>query len=51
MAGSKIGGKKAAATNKAKYGSEFYATIGAKGGRKGKTGGFASKKVGSDGLT
>lgn len=42
MAGTKEGGKKAAATNKAKYGKEFYAKIGAVGGRKGHTGGFAA---------
>ncbi len=51
MAGTKIGGRKAAATNKAKYGSSFYASIGAKGGTKSKTGGFASDKLGVDGLT
>lgn len=33
MAGTKEGGKKAAATNKAKYGDNFYASIGAKGGK------------------
>lgn len=42
MAGTKEGGKKAAATNKAKYGKNFYAEIGAKGGRNGHTGGFAA---------
>lgn len=42
MAGTKAGGLKAAATNKAKYGKEFYARIGAKGGRLGHTGGFAA---------
>ncbi len=41
MAGTKAGGLKAAATNKAKYGLDFYARIGAKGGRNGHTGGFA----------
>lgn len=51
MAGTKMGGVKAAATNKAKYGSDFYASIGAKGGVKGKNGGFASEKKGDDGLT
>ncbi len=51
MAGTKMGGQKAAATNKAKYGRDFYAAIGAKGGQKGKTGGFASDKKGQDGLT
>ncbi len=40
MAGTKVGGKAAAATNKAKYGKDFYARIGAKGGQKGHTGGF-----------
>ena len=33
MAGTVLGGKAAAATNKAKYGKDFYAKIGAKGGR------------------
>lgn len=51
MAGTKVGGRKAASTNKTKYGSDFYASIGAKGGRKSKTGGFASDKKGTDGLT
>lgn len=42
MAGNKIGGMKAAATNKLRHGEGFYAEIGAKGGRNGHTGGFAS---------
>lgn len=42
MAGTKAGGKKAAATNKAKYGVKFYANIGRKGGLNGHTGGFAA---------
>ena len=42
MTQTKIGGAKAAATNKAKYGKDFYKIIGAKGGRNGHTGGFAS---------
>lgn len=42
MAGTKAGGQKAAATNKKKYGRNFYADIGAKGGRNGHTGGFAA---------
>jgi general stress protein YciG len=42
MAGTKIGGMKAAATNKAKHGSDFYAKIGKKGGENGRTGGFAA---------
>lgn len=42
MAGTKSGGFQAAATNKGKYGDDFYARIGAKGGRNGHTGGFAA---------
>jgi len=41
MAGTKTGGKKAAAKNLARD-PLFYAKIGAKGGRNGKTGGFAA---------
>lgn len=44
MAGTKAGGKKAAATNKAKYGAEFYAKIGASGGKNGHTGGFFANR-------
>lgn len=33
MAGTKAGGKKCAATNKAKYGDNWYAEIGRKGGQ------------------
>ena len=44
MAGTIDGGKKAAAKNKAKYGSDFYAKIGAKGGQKGTTGGFYANR-------
>lgn len=51
MAGTNRGGMKAARTNKARYGDNFYAVIGQKGGKLGKTGGFASTKVGADGLT
>lgn len=40
MAGTKAGGKAAAATNKAKYGDDFYARIGKEGGQRGRTGGF-----------
>ena len=40
MAGTKDGGRKAAATNKAKYGKDFYARIGKMGGQLGHTGGF-----------
>jgi uncharacterized protein len=44
MAGTKAGGMKAAATNKAKYGTDFYAKIGGEGGRKGRTGGFFANR-------
>lgn len=51
MAGTREGGRKAAETVKKRHGEDFYATIGAKGGKRGKTGGFGSDKVGKDGLT
>jgi len=41
MPGTKLGGMKAAATNKSKYGKDFYARIGKIGGQLGHTGGFA----------
>lgn len=41
MPGSLEGGRKAAATNKARYGEGFYARIGAIGGKKGGAKGFA----------
>lgn len=44
MAGTKTGGKAAASTNKTKYGADFYAKIGAMGGKKGKTGGFFANR-------
>lgn len=44
MAGTKAGGQKAAATNKARHGKDFYAKIGAKGGTMGHTGGFAANR-------
>lgn len=40
MAGTKTGGLRAANTNKAKYGRDFYSRIGAEGGKIGHTGGF-----------
>ena len=43
MSGNRIGGRKAATTNKKLYGEDFYARIGAKGGRNGTTGGFYGK--------
>lgn len=42
MAGTKEGGLKAAATVKARFGTEFYREIGRMGGRNGHTGGFAA---------
>lgn len=42
MSGTKAGGLKAAATNIEKHGADFYKRIGQKGGRNGRTGGFAS---------
>lgn len=42
MSGTKAGGLKAAAKIKAERGKDFYREIGAKGGRNGHTGGFAS---------
>jgi general stress protein YciG len=44
MAGTKAGGKAAATTNKSKYGKDFYAKIGAMGGKKGHTGGFYANR-------
>lgn len=48
MAGTKAGGRAAAETNKKRHGSDFYAKIGAKGGRLGKTGGFAAGEAGRE---
>jgi hypothetical protein len=42
MAGTKEGGLKAKAKNYELHGSDFYARIGAMGGRNGHTGGFAA---------
>ncbi len=42
MAGTRQGGKKAAEENKKRYGEDFYANIGRKGGKAGHTGGFAA---------
>jgi general stress protein YciG len=44
MAGTPKGGKMAAKTNKAKHGPDFYARIGAMGGKKGRTGGFFANR-------
>ena len=42
MAGTKEGGRKARKTNYERHGKDFYARIGAMGGRLGHTGGFAA---------
>lgn len=44
MAGSVLGGKRAAETNKRIHGADFYRRIGAIGGKKGTTGGFAANR-------
>ncbi|MYB40113.1 hypothetical protein F4X86_02455 [Candidatus Saccharibacteria bacterium] len=51
MSGNSDGGRLAAATIRAKHGRDFYVKIGQLGGRKSRNGGFASPKVGKDGLT
>lgn len=45
MAGTKAGGLKAAATNRARHGSDFYKIIAAKGGRASRRGGFAANPI------
>jgi len=44
MAGTKAGAKKAAMTNRARHGVNFYAKIGQKGGKNGHTGGFFANR-------
>ncbi len=44
MSGTKAGGQLAAKTNKNKYGADFYAKIGSKGGKLGHTGGFFANR-------
>lgn len=51
MPGTRAGGLKAKDKNLELYGVDFYARIGAEGGKKGRTGGFASTERGKDGLT
>lgn len=51
MSGTFSGGTKAAASNKRRHGEDFYAKIGAQGGKLGRSGGFGSTLVGADGLT
>lgn len=45
MSGTKVSGKKAAATNKRKYGEDFYIKIGALGGKASNTGGFTNREL------
>jgi hypothetical protein len=49
--GNREGGLKAAATNKERYGEDFFSNVGRKGGKISRGGGFADKRVGADGLT
>lgn len=44
MAGTMIGGQRAATTNKVKHGEDFYRKIGKIGGQNGHTGGFAANR-------
>jgi hypothetical protein len=44
MAGTKAGGRSAAETNYDRHGRDFYKRIGAIGGSKGHTGGFAANR-------
>lgn len=42
MSGTRLGGLRAAATNKQKYGENFYIEIGRRGGQNGHSGGFVT---------
>lgn len=44
MAGNAIGGKRASATNRERYGEDFYKRIGAMGGKASGTGGFFANR-------
>jgi general stress protein YciG len=44
MAGTRIGGLKAAEKNKLNYGEDFYREIGSRGGKKSRTGGFFANR-------
>ncbi len=48
MAGTKAGAAKAVAKIRAERGEDFFARIGAKGGKNGKTGGFAAGEAGRE---
>ena len=49
MPGSREGGRKAAETNRRKYGEDFFKRIGKVGGAKSNTGGFATTKRDANG--
>ena len=51
MAGTQKGAKKTARTCMDKFGKDYYKNIGRIGGSHSHKGGFASEKVGKDGLT
>jgi len=51
MSGTKDGADAAVRTIKKKYGVDFYAKIGSAGGKNSRSGGFASAKIGADGMT
>lgn len=51
MGGTLAGGKKASIKIRERYGEDFYSRIGKKGGLNSRLGGFASDKVGADGLS
>lgn len=51
MAGNSKGGALAAQTIRKRHGRDFYVRIGKLGGERSRNGGFASPKVGKDGLT
>ena len=48
MAGTVQGGRRAAQRNKEKYGENFYKTIGARGGKNSRNGGFAAGDAGRE---
>lgn len=48
MSGTKAGGQAASATNRRKYGQDYYARIGSLGGKNGHTGGFAAGEAGRE---